>query len=142
MSIFFHGIPANDRRRERLMNWPAAHDSPALGRCLILPDTPYFNYVRSRRSIDPVRFDYWHPQIGALIGMEISGIPTTPTTIVSKNAHFNAAADRKLHAENPQRFDQTKPVRRTLPFGDSRSRPDESAAGHCVLHRAASPLRE
>jgi hypothetical protein len=76
----------------------------------LLPDTPYFNYVRRRRSIDPVRFDYWHPQIGALIEMEISGIPTTPTRIVSTNAHFNAAADRKLHAENPQQFDQNQPV--------------------------------
>jgi hypothetical protein len=87
---------------------PSVSTSPGPPR--LLPDTPYFNYVRRRRSIDPVRFDYWHPQIGALIGMEISGIPTTPTTIVSKNAHFNAAADRKLHAENPQQFDQTKPV--------------------------------
>jgi hypothetical protein len=76
----------------------------------LLPDTRYYNYVRKRRSIDPTRFDYWHPQIGALIGMEISGIPTTVTKIVSVNAHFNVNADRSAWAANPQQFDTKQPI--------------------------------
>jgi hypothetical protein len=42
--------------------------------------------------------------------MEISGIPTTPTEIVSVNAHFNAVADRKLHAKGPAQFDRKQPI--------------------------------
>lgn len=76
----------------------------------LLPDTPYYNYVRRRRSHDPTRFDYWHPQIGTLIGMEISGIPTTPTTLVPRNAHFDAPLDRELYTKNPQEFDQQQPI--------------------------------
>ncbi len=75
----------------------------------LLPDTPYFNYLRRRRSIDPPRFDFYHPQIGTLIGLEISGIPTKPTKIVPLNAHFNASADRRQYEQNPQRFDQKQP---------------------------------
>jgi RHS repeat-associated protein len=43
----------------------------------LLPSSPYFNYLRWRRSIDPERFDEFHPRIGhrlALDGM----IPTRP----------------------------------------------------------------
>jgi len=76
----------------------------------LLPDTPYYNSVRRRRSIDPPRFDFYHPILGALIGLEVTGIPTTPTTIVSANAHFDAAADRALHAQDAQRFDLQQPV--------------------------------
>ncbi len=76
----------------------------------LLPNTPYYNYVRRRWSIDPARFDYWHPKIGALIGLEVYGFPTKPTEIVSKNVHFNAVADRALHAQNPQQFDQQQAV--------------------------------
>ena len=76
----------------------------------LLPDTSYYNYLRKRRSIDPPRFDYYHPKIGALIGLEITGIPSTPTTIVPVNKHFNAAAERKLYLENPQQFDRTQAV--------------------------------
>ena len=76
----------------------------------LLPIHRHYNMLRRRRSIDPARFDFYHPQVGALIGMEISGIPTTPTEIVSVNAHFNAAADRKLHAKNPGQFDKKQPI--------------------------------
>ena len=76
----------------------------------LIPDTRYYNYVRKRRSIDPARFDTWHPQIGALIGMEIAGIPTRPTILVSPNHHFNAAADRKLFDENAASFDAKQPI--------------------------------
>jgi hypothetical protein len=76
----------------------------------LIPDTRYYNYVRKRRSIDPARFDTWHPQIGALIGMEIAGIPTRPTILIPANHHFNAAADRKLFDENAASFDAKQPI--------------------------------
>ncbi len=76
----------------------------------LLPDTPYFNYVRRRRSIDPPRFDFYHPLIGTLIGMESTGIPTKPTILVSANAHFPVAADRKLFAQDAESFDAKQPV--------------------------------
>ena len=79
-------------------------------RATLVPTTPYFNYLRNRRSIDPARFDYYHPRIGALLGMEAAGIPSTPTTIVAVNKHFNATAARSLHARNPQQYDQKQPV--------------------------------
>ena len=75
----------------------------------LIPTTPYFNYLRRRRSIDPARFDYYHPRIGALLGMEAGGIPSTPTTIVALNKHFNATAARRC-AENPQSYDEIQPV--------------------------------
>ncbi len=76
----------------------------------LLPDTSYYTYLRRRRSIDPPRFDFYHPKIGVLIGLEITGVPTTPTTIVPVNKHFNVNVERKLYVENPQQFDQTQAV--------------------------------
>jgi hypothetical protein len=76
----------------------------------LLPDTPYFNYIRYRRSIDPARFDTWHPRIGAIIGMENDGIPTVPTTLVSVNHHFAVRPRRALYQWNPARFDRMAPV--------------------------------
>jgi hypothetical protein len=76
----------------------------------LLPDTPYFNSLLAQRSIDPARYDFYHPRIGTLIGLEASGMPTTPTTLVKANADFNASAARKLHAANPQQFDKKQPV--------------------------------
>jgi Bacterial Ig domain len=76
----------------------------------LLPDTPYFNYVRRRRSIDPARFDTYHPQIGAILRLENAGIPTTPTVLVSVNHHFDVQALRALYANNPAQFDMEQPV--------------------------------
>ena len=76
----------------------------------LLPYTRYFNYVRYRRSIDPARFDTWHPRIGAIIAMERNGIPTTPTTLVSVNHHFAVRPLRALYQRNPARFDSMAPV--------------------------------
>ncbi len=64
---------------------------------VLLPNTRWYNYVRRRRSHDPSNFDTYHPKIGALIGLEINGIPTRPTILVSDNWHFNAEADRRQH---------------------------------------------
>ncbi len=76
----------------------------------LLPDTRYYNYIRKRRSIDPTRFDFYHPQIGTLIGLEISGLPTRPTIVVPVNAHFNATADRAQFAQNAAAFDAKQPI--------------------------------
>jgi hypothetical protein len=76
----------------------------------LLPDTTYYNYVRRRRSIDPTRFDYYHPLVGTMIGLEISGIPTAPTTLVPTNDHFNAAADRQQYESDPNEFDTQQPI--------------------------------
>ncbi len=76
----------------------------------ILPDTRHYNYLRARRSIDPTRFDFYHAQLGTLLGLEISGIPTKRTTLVPSNAHFNATAERKRYAQDPARFDARDPV--------------------------------
>ena len=76
----------------------------------MVPTTPYYNYLRERRNIDPARFDFYHPRIGALLGMEDTGIPAAPTKIVSANKHFSVTASRSLYEENPQRYDQEQPV--------------------------------
>jgi hypothetical protein len=76
----------------------------------LLPDTPYFNNLRKRWSINPARFDTYHPQIGAIIEMENAGIPTTPTVLVSVNHHFDVRALRALYAKNPVQFDMARPV--------------------------------
>ena len=76
----------------------------------LLPDTRYYNYVRKRRSINPTRFDFYHPQIGALIGLELSGLPTKATIVVPVNAHFNATADRAQFDQNAAAFDAKLPV--------------------------------
>jgi RHS repeat-associated protein len=36
----------------------------------LLPSTPYFNYLRWRRSIDPERFDRFHHRIGHLLALD------------------------------------------------------------------------
>lgn len=33
----------------------------------LLPDTPYINYLRWRRSLNPARFDYYHPTLGPIL---------------------------------------------------------------------------
>jgi hypothetical protein len=33
----------------------------------VLPDTPLVEYLTWRRSLDPTRFDHWHPNVGPLI---------------------------------------------------------------------------
>ena len=76
----------------------------------LLPDTRYYNYIRKRRSIDPTRFDFYHPQIGALVGLEISGLPTRPTIVVPVNARFNATADRAQFDQNAAAFDAKQPI--------------------------------
>ena len=76
----------------------------------LLPDTRYYNYVRKRRSINPTRFDFYHPQIGALIGLELSGLPTKATIIVPANAHFDATADRAQFDRNAAAFEAKQPV--------------------------------
>jgi Bacterial Ig domain len=76
----------------------------------LLPDTPFYNALRTRRNIDPARFDFYHPRIGALLGLETTGVPNTATTIVSANKDFNVSAARTLHARDPQKFDQARPI--------------------------------
>ncbi len=34
---------------------------------LLLPNTPYYQYFEARRSIDPTRFDTYHPNLSAII---------------------------------------------------------------------------
>jgi uncharacterized repeat protein (TIGR01451 family) len=77
---------------------------------LILPNTPYFNYLRMRRSIDSDRFDSYHPRIGALLGLEITGIPTSPIRLLHPNHHFNTAALRSFYGRDPRRFEVQHPV--------------------------------
>ena len=76
----------------------------------LLPSTPYYNYLRMRRGIDPARFDFYHPKIGALLGMEEAGIPSDPTTLVFANKKFSVSAARALHAEEPAQYDRAQPV--------------------------------
>ena len=110
------------------------------GSLRLIPE-PLLQLRSKGRSIDPARFDTWHPQIAALIGMEIAGIPTRPTILIPANHHFNAAADRKLFDENAASFDAKQPILGAL-FQLSRpERADRSAARYGVLQRAESALR-
>lgn len=36
----------------------------------LLPTSPAWNYLRFRRSLDPARFDHYHPQIGPLLDVD------------------------------------------------------------------------
>ena len=36
----------------------------------LLPTTPLWNYLRFRRSLDPARFDFYHPRIGPLLDLD------------------------------------------------------------------------
>jgi hypothetical protein len=76
----------------------------------LLPSTPFYNSLRKRWSINPARFEFFHPKIGALFAMEAAGMPPEHTTIVSANKHFDVGAARLRHAENPRQFDQKQPV--------------------------------
>jgi hypothetical protein len=76
----------------------------------LIPNTPYYHSLVTRWSIDPARFEFYHPRIGALIGMEVGGMPAFPTKIVPVNKHFNVTAARSLHAKNPLEYDQRQPV--------------------------------
>jgi hypothetical protein len=76
----------------------------------LLPRTPYFNYLRTWRSLDPARFDRSHPRIGAVLGLETTGPPAVPTQLVPANDHFNAASARARYARNPQRFTAQHPL--------------------------------
>jgi hypothetical protein len=80
----------------------------------LLPNTPYFNYLRRRRSLDPARFDSYHPRLGTILGLETSGMPTMPTQVVPVNHHFDAAAARALYAANPMQYIARHPLLGTL----------------------------
>jgi len=47
----------------------------------VLPNTPFINYLRWRRSLDPARFDHYHPQWAKQLATDASiraGLPPTP----------------------------------------------------------------
>jgi hypothetical protein len=53
----------------------------------LLPDTPLVEYLRYRRSLNPARFDRWHPNVGRLLAVdeatrETAGTPTEGVTQV------------------------------------------------------------
>jgi hypothetical protein len=75
-----------------------------------VPGTPFYNALHRRWSIDPARFDYYHPRIGAIFGLESTGIPGTPTSIVPVNKDFNVTLAHRLYDSNPQKFDQKAPI--------------------------------
>ncbi len=74
----------------------------------ILPDNAHFNFLRRRRDRDPANFDRYHPQIGALLALEQSGIPTSPTKLLPDSVKYNTyRAERQA---NPTAFDDAHPV--------------------------------
>jgi hypothetical protein len=76
----------------------------------LLPNTPYFNYVRRRRSINPPRFSVYHPRVSTFIGLEQNGLPSAPTALVPRNVKFNAPALRASYRSNPASFQARQPV--------------------------------
>jgi hypothetical protein len=76
----------------------------------LVPDTPYFRYIRHKWHVDPIRFGTYHPQIGAILTLEKNGLPTAPTTLVLPNRHFNAVAERRQYAQDPQGYDERQPI--------------------------------
>jgi hypothetical protein len=67
-------------------------------------------YVRRRSSRDRTRFDYWHPQIGAILGLEVTGIPTTTRKIVLPSTRLNINADREEYHKDPMLVDEQQPI--------------------------------
>jgi hypothetical protein len=37
----------------------------------LLPDNPLVEYLRWRRSLNPARFDHWHPRIGPMLATDV-----------------------------------------------------------------------
>lgn len=52
----------------------------------LLPQSPLVSYLEWRRSLDPARFDRYHPRIGALIGQDLAvrtaSLPAPPIPVV------------------------------------------------------------
>jgi hypothetical protein len=42
----------------------------------LLPQSPLVSYLEWRRSLDPTRFDHYHPRIGALIAQDLATVST------------------------------------------------------------------
>jgi hypothetical protein len=79
-------------------------------KALLLPSTPFFNSLRERRNINPPRFDFYHPKLGAILRLEASGMPAKATDLISANKHFNVRSARLRYSKNPLVFDRKQPV--------------------------------
>jgi hypothetical protein len=77
---------------------------------LLLPSTPFFNSLRERRSINPARFDFYHPKLGAILRLEASGMPAKTTDLISANKHFDVTSARLRYSRNPLIYDRKQPV--------------------------------
>lgn len=61
----------------------------------LLPNTPFINYLRWRRSLNPARFDHYHPQWASALGNDSAlraRIPPTPPSSVVQNPPTAPAA--------------------------------------------------
>ena len=76
----------------------------------VVPNTPYYDYLRKRRDIDPARFDYYHPRIGCVLGMESAAVTAGDPVVVPVNKDFSVTAAQALHAEDPTKFDLAHPI--------------------------------
>jgi hypothetical protein len=44
----------------------------------LLPNTPYWNYLRYRHDLNPARFDHYHPRLGHLLDLDLRYRQTHP----------------------------------------------------------------
>ena len=78
--------PANSFRTLPYWQWPEHPHVPTALRIAVdhgfLPQTPFTNYLKWRQSLDPARFDYYHPRVAYLLSLENVSTPAIVSTPV------------------------------------------------------------
>lgn len=78
--------PATSFRSLPYWQWPDHPHVPSALRIAVdhgfLPQTPFTNYLKWRQSLDPERFDYYHPRVAYLLSLENVSAPAIVSTPV------------------------------------------------------------
>ena len=135
---------AFDRQRLNYESNPARflHNHPSLGRAIaqdiqlristelpghavngLLPTTPYLNYVRWRHSLDPARFDHYHPGWGPAIERD-AAIRATLANQAPASAETSSSTPLPSAAQIA-----TGPIVSPSPIGDAVSGPGTTPKG-------------
>ncbi len=78
--------PATSFRSLPYWQWPEHPHVPSALRLAVnhgfLPQTPFTDYLKWRQSLDPARFDYYHPRVAYLLSLENVATPAIVSTPV------------------------------------------------------------
>ncbi len=68
----------------------------------VLVDTPFVDYLLWRRSLDPTRFDHYHPFIGPLLGQGLTPPTSTHSSVATPRGGTPRSGLGDDHPANPQ----------------------------------------